>query len=767
LRPRREAPPEAYPNLARWGRLRDTKVFVDGGILDNKPFSYTIDSIFRRTADRPVQRFLLYVEPDPERFQAPAVPSVPHISKAAVDAVINIPGYESIAEDLASIGRLNSRIETMNALAQCATRLIGATLGSVKAASVIPDEDDCVYVSSRLIQLRDRAVEGILNARGGREHFGKKEDRRAGRLLVESFTRWQGDDGNKTEVLRLFDVYFRLRRLFRLTYVIHGSMERSSAGDPQDENQRLWRSVNHHIKALEIMQWALEWYVDHAEIDWRSLDAQFRTDEGDDADVSDEEYLAIADEKWGQVERGLRLLLDSNVVAYPEREDEASLAGFYANLKNRAEELAPKVHSEDNADVGGNLLEESDRAVKKLMHREESNERLESAVSAFCGFLEVDRQVFPLQLASGTHTWDTIHVVRLSPADATRAHSARALRDKVCGTALGAFGGFFKKPWRSNDIMWGRLDTVCQLVECMLTKTRMGQVRFKEPDMRARLAAMFPQSSGPRLDKLAQDLTNAHALSDKAFDQLVSNLVEAAQEEIIAEEWKTVVRDALEQEREWSQYRAVDRKNTQPPYDIRGLVWTDAKSTPDRLIVATAAAALAADKIPNFEDCKVAGGEFADEIPRPVLMELGSRAAMRLEKSFTAAAPRFVRVPIVHGTVFNWILPALHGWSSFHKRAPEWRVASSAAMLAASIAVFLAALLLWRLDVAVPSKVAAAFLAGSLTIVATWIFAFRPPMRTTARIMLGVVVAVFGLFMVLGGVAIAWPAASSLIRRLL
>lgn len=40
-------------------------VYGDGGMLDNKPFSHTSSSIFRRQADRPVDRKLFYVEPDP------------------------------------------------------------------------------------------------------------------------------------------------------------------------------------------------------------------------------------------------------------------------------------------------------------------------------------------------------------------------------------------------------------------------------------------------------------------------------------------------------------------------------------------------------------------------------------------------------------------------------------------------------------------------------------------------------------------------------
>ena len=38
---------------------------MDGGVLENKPFTSTIDAIFSRLADRQVSRYLLYVDPDP------------------------------------------------------------------------------------------------------------------------------------------------------------------------------------------------------------------------------------------------------------------------------------------------------------------------------------------------------------------------------------------------------------------------------------------------------------------------------------------------------------------------------------------------------------------------------------------------------------------------------------------------------------------------------------------------------------------------------
>jgi patatin-related protein len=40
--------------------------YIDGGVLDNKPFTAALPMIYERHADRPVDRILFFVEPDPE-----------------------------------------------------------------------------------------------------------------------------------------------------------------------------------------------------------------------------------------------------------------------------------------------------------------------------------------------------------------------------------------------------------------------------------------------------------------------------------------------------------------------------------------------------------------------------------------------------------------------------------------------------------------------------------------------------------------------------
>lgn len=82
-------------DFLRWGKLRDAAVYLDGGILNNKPFTSTIEAIAGRTATREVERFLIYVEPKPEQFApSPPIPPAPSMSQAAFSSLVSIPSYQ-------------------------------------------------------------------------------------------------------------------------------------------------------------------------------------------------------------------------------------------------------------------------------------------------------------------------------------------------------------------------------------------------------------------------------------------------------------------------------------------------------------------------------------------------------------------------------------------------------------------------------------------------------------------------------------------------
>ncbi len=96
--------------------------FGDGGYLDNKPFSYVADTLSRRFGDAPAQRKLIYVEPNPEPLQPDddAHPVPPNAVQNALTALLGIPQYETIREDLNAVLKRNRRIDRVERIVRLA-----------------------------------------------------------------------------------------------------------------------------------------------------------------------------------------------------------------------------------------------------------------------------------------------------------------------------------------------------------------------------------------------------------------------------------------------------------------------------------------------------------------------------------------------------------------------------------------------------------------------------------------------------------------------
>jgi patatin-related protein len=89
----------------------DKTFFVDGGVLDNKPFGWAIDTIIRRRpAESEIDRRLLYIEPDPGERQLRQGGGDPDTIEAALGAMSSIPRAEPILDDLLGVQAHNERV---------------------------------------------------------------------------------------------------------------------------------------------------------------------------------------------------------------------------------------------------------------------------------------------------------------------------------------------------------------------------------------------------------------------------------------------------------------------------------------------------------------------------------------------------------------------------------------------------------------------------------------------------------------------------------
>jgi predicted acylesterase/phospholipase RssA len=72
----------------------------------------------------------------------------------------------------------------------------------------------------------------------------------------------------------------------------------------------------------------------------------------------------------------------------------------------------------------------------------------------------------------------------------------RSPQDKLAGLQLTHFGAFYKRSWRANDWMWGRLDAAARLVQLVLEPARIREFVMGDPAAPERMAAALATATG-------------------------------------------------------------------------------------------------------------------------------------------------------------------------------------------------------------------------------------------------------------------------------
>jgi patatin-related protein len=120
----------------------DIRSFSDGGILDNKPFSYATDTLMRRDAPLAVDRKLIYIEPSPEHpeDEPPRTDKYQALENVKA-AVLDLPSYETIREDLQRVIDRNELIKRVQRITAAVERDLDRTDKSIyKRPNIGADE---------------------------------------------------------------------------------------------------------------------------------------------------------------------------------------------------------------------------------------------------------------------------------------------------------------------------------------------------------------------------------------------------------------------------------------------------------------------------------------------------------------------------------------------------------------------------------------------------------------------------------------------------
>ena len=452
-------PPIDFENLARGvggpsGTLREffdiytasgadpaATYFVDGGILDNFPFGHAIDAVIEAPAHSEVERYLVYLEPDPG---APpdAPPGVePHWISNIWGGLSGIAAKEPIIDDLTHVAEFNDRVQRINDLIDGVEDQVtgqlqsGADLHDTARQSLGLAYDN--YVWMKLDSVLERL--GTLAAASAGWPDGSTPE-----LVINDIIRgWAMRPGGileRTSGLELSEDQIGFLKTFDLDY-----------------GRRRIRFVIQGLNELyaDVGQWERP-NRDHID---RAKDRLYQL--ADELDVG----RLLGTERGSQLSGGAARLFDRMALAVaglwgpppPENADDAPADPVAAFVSDHAEDL-DELYAGTAGFLNTELRDFGDRlrnTFEDVTNGWDPGAR-DRVNTRFVGFPIWDVLVFPLRRFSDVGELSPINVVRFSPEDSTLLSDKGA--SKLKGSSWKHFGAFFDRPGREADYLWGRLD---------------------------------------------------------------------------------------------------------------------------------------------------------------------------------------------------------------------------------------------------------------------------------------------------------------------
>jgi patatin-related protein len=434
--------------------------FVDGGVLDNKPFGPAIQAIRQRPADVEVDRRLLYLEPDPGEARGASEQSRPGTLAAAIGGLTGLPRAEPILDDLVEVGALNERVRRIADIVETGWDTVEEHVrGITGPLESVPDDPDSPELAQIRKQLDDEARKSAgfsyatyirLKISGVIDRYAETactvcnfpSDSTHALLTRSSLRSWANREElfeqqvepteRQLQFLKDFDLGYGIRRLrfvidgLNQLYLSAGTAGYPPRGEIDAAKARVWSAVG----TLRIAAAGTEF--DSALTDGirACFDAaamsEFMQSRGFDVHAYVDEHA----KQLASVEHAVHDFLKHKLTGFS--------SGLYV-------ELVQMTRGWD------------DQIKWKILVR-------------YLGFPFWDVLLYPVQALSDVGERDHVEIIRISPRDTHRipVSPSNGQRPKLVGAESHHFGAFLSRRGREQDYLWGRLDGAERLIGILL-----------------------------------------------------------------------------------------------------------------------------------------------------------------------------------------------------------------------------------------------------------------------------------------------------------
>jgi len=451
--------------------------FIDGSVLNNKPFAQAIAAIGGRPAYRHVDRRLLYIDPHPQGAQNRHWGRVPGFFETIKGALSDIPRNEPVHDDLTWVNNYNKDVKRLGAVIDSAKVHIRAM-----ALNIAGDALDKPVTGAQLGQYREKA-NNIARAETGFAYEGYLRLKLAAVLEDVSYLVAEicGFTRESKEAQR---IYALAQHWAAFTGAAPSNEDLLKPVDPQAGTLATW------VRFL--LRFDVRYRQRRVRFVIRAVN-QFYTR------LNEPEFKDIKPERLDRVKAGLYdalgFLQPLSARGIAGQEGKGTLS--HATI----DKIKAMVHGLSGVDettsdwVGAHAksLTEGLAALGDDMALESYNTRTDALLVAlidgagggllpqvvrrellehYIGFAVWDVLTFSTTNWRDLNEFDEIRVDRLSPNDSQTLRKGDAAAT-LKGVQFYHFGAFFSLAYRQNDYLWGRLHAAERLMDIVVDAARI------------------------------------------------------------------------------------------------------------------------------------------------------------------------------------------------------------------------------------------------------------------------------------------------------
>ncbi len=605
--------------LVTWGKLAkyyspdlpldrgDKLYFLDGGLLDNAPLTCLMKDMYYRLPSRSGQRKLFYVDPNPEhlndRLQL-GKKQQSRMGKILQAAAFSIPIHQSITNDLRKIQEHNHKVRRY----QNSLDLAEVDIESQQLLDSSDRTQSQIYLRGRLFDFRDRNLPLLLQSDLGSQntHYSVILDK-IERIVTSKFSNSQDRqhhykllDRFESQIIDL-DVEYSIRKHFYLIDRINDLLNPSLSETTYHRLQSLSTQLSCNIKLLEVIRASIELLLSD-----RSMGNYFYyliNQEGNDRRLRALVYELIfrlhrfllngtkfqtfipSDASGSNLETiNLYFWLDlPEMAAKNDRTrwlSQTQISSVFAQLKQRIAELQhstnlhPLIWADRELEYDNDRNQSFPSILKQIsLAAEVTIEKLgdsytDRLLKQWHTFEFIDRELYPFEYLTSLHEKAIVNPICISPDNAQLGiGKGKNTQQKLGGDKLYNIGGFFKKSWRSNDLLWGRLDGLNRILEGIITPksvTAFANFVHRESTRTNCTPAQYldwllteslPHVSGNERQKIARHLVTLSQpglqIDRPELQKILADLVFAGQHDILTSDVHSAIEGMDEQTGWW------------------------------------------------------------------------------------------------------------------------------------------------------------------------------------------------------------------------